>query len=120
MKIIMAAAECAPFAKAGGLADVMGALPKELSRLGHEIMVVIPKYSLIAEEYTAEFVLKESVEFSFKGHPKTFGIFEYSNSGVKFLFIENDSYFKRDQIYSEDDAERYAFFNLSGISFSLI
>ena len=66
MKIIMAAAECAPFAKAGGLADVMGALPKELSRLGHEIMVVIPKYSLIAEEYTAEFVLKESVELDRK------------------------------------------------------
>ena len=111
MKIIMAAAECAPFAKAGGLADVMGALPKELSRLGHEIIVIIPKYSLIAEEYTAEFILKESVEFSFKGQQKNFGVFEYSNSGVKFLFIENDSYFKRDQIYGEDDAERYAFFN---------
>lgn len=111
MKIIMAAAECAPFAKAGGLADVMGALPKELSRLGHEIIVIIPKYSLIAEEYTAEFILKESLEFSFKEQPKTFGVFEYSNSGVKFLFVENDSYFKRDQIYGEDDAERYAFFN---------
>ncbi|MDN3438992.1 glycogen synthase GlgA [Planococcus sp. APC 3900] len=112
MKIIMAAAECAPFAKAGGLADVMGALPKELSRLGHEIMVVIPKYSLIAEEYTAEFVLKESVEFSFKGHQKTFGVFQYNQAGVEFLFVENDSYFKRDQIYGQpDDAERYAFFN---------
>ncbi|MBD8015177.1 glycogen synthase [Planococcus wigleyi] len=112
MKIIMAAAECAPFAKAGGLADVMGALPKELSRLGHEIMVVIPKYSLIAEEYTAEFVLKESVEFSFKGHQKTFGVFQYDQAGVEFLFVENDSYFKRDQIYGQpDDAERYAFFN---------
>ncbi|MBF6633012.1 MAG: glycogen synthase [Planococcus sp. (in: Bacteria)] len=112
MKIIMAAAECAPFAKAGGLADVMGALPKELSRLGHEIMVVIPKYSLIAEEYTAEFVLKESVEFSFKGQQKTFGVFQYDQAGVEFLFVENDSYFKRDQIYGQpDDAERYAFFN---------
>lgn len=111
MKIIMAAAECAPFAKAGGLADVMGALPKELSRLGHEINVIVPKYSLISEEYAGEFVLKESVEFSFKGQQKSFGVFEYDQAGVKFLFVENDSYFKRDQIYGEDDAERYAFFN---------
>ncbi|MDQ0429793.1 starch synthase [Planomicrobium stackebrandtii] len=111
MKIIMAAAECAPFAKAGGLADVIGALPKELSRLGHEVNVIIPKYSLISEEYAGEFVLKESVEFSFKGQQKSFGVFEYDQAGVKFLFVENDSYFKRDQIYGEDDAERYAFFN---------
>lgn len=111
MKIVMAAAECAPFAKAGGLADVIGALPKELSRLGHEIIVIVPKYSLISEEYTAEFILKESIEFNFKGQQKTFGVFEYDHAGVKFLFVENDSYFKRDQIYGEDDAERYAFFN---------
>lgn len=112
MKIIMAAAECAPFAKAGGLADVMGALPKELSRLGHEINVIVPKYSLISEEYASEFVLKESLELDFKGQQKTFGVFEYNHAGVKFLFVENDSYFKRDQIYGQpDDSERYAFFN---------
>ena len=111
MKIIMAAAECAPFAKAGGLADVMGALPKELSRLGHEINVIVPKYSLISEKYTSEFVLKESIEFNFKEQQETFGVCEYNQAGVKFLFVENDSYFKREQIYGEDDAERYAFFN---------
>ncbi|TWT04336.1 glycogen synthase GlgA [Planococcus sp. CPCC 101016] len=112
MKIIMAAAECAPFAKAGGLADVIGALPKELSRLGHEINVIVPKYSVISEEYTAEFAFKESIEFSFKGQQKSFGVFEYDHADVKFLFVESDDYFKRDQIYGqEDDAERYAFFN---------
>lgn len=111
MKIIMAAAECAPFAKAGGLADVMGALPKELSRLGHEINVIVPKYSLISEKYSSEFILKESVEFNFKEQQETFGIYEYNQAGVRFLFVENDRYFKREQIYGEDDAERYAFFN---------
>ncbi len=111
MKIIMAAAECAPFAKAGGLADVMGALPKELSRLGHEINVIVPKYSLISEKYSSEFILKESVEFNFKEQQETFGIYEYNQAGVTFLFVENDRYFKREQIYGEDDAERYAFFN---------
>ncbi|MBT2570683.1 glycogen synthase GlgA [Planococcus sp. ISL-110] len=112
MKIIMAAAECAPFAKAGGLADVMGALPKELSRLGHEVNVIVPKYSLISEEYVSGFVLKESLEFDFKGQQKTFRVFEYDHADVKFLFVENDDYFKRDQIYAQaDDSERYAFFN---------
>ncbi|WP_394120922.1 glycogen synthase GlgA [Planococcus donghaensis] len=112
MKIIMAAAECAPFAKAGGLADVMGALPKELSRLGHEISVIVPKYSLISEEYTSEFHLQETIEFDFKSQQSIFGVYEYAHSGVKFLFVENDSYFKRDKIYGQqDDAERYAFFN---------
>ncbi|WP_142827453.1 glycogen synthase [Planococcus soli] len=112
MKIIMAAAECAPFAKAGGLADVIGALPKELSRLGHEVNVIVPKYSLISEEYASEFVRKESLEFDFKGLPETFGVFEYEHAGVKFLFVENDKYFQRDQIYGQaDDSERYAFFN---------
>lgn len=112
MKIVMAAAECAPFAKAGGLADVLGALPKELSRLGHEITVIIPKYSLIADQYTSEFVQKESIEMPFKGQQKTFRVFEYAQTGVNYLFMEYDDYFKRDQIYGQsDDAERYAFFN---------
>ncbi|ANU09053.1 glycogen synthase [Planococcus antarcticus DSM 14505] len=112
MKIIMAAAECAPFAKAGGLADVMGALPKELSRLGHELNVIVPKYSLISEEYISEFALKESLEFDFKGQQMSFRVLEYNHAGVKFLFVENDDYFKRDQIYGQvDDSERYAFFN---------
>ncbi len=112
MKIVMAAAECAPFAKAGGLADVMGALPKELSRLGHEIIVVIPKYSLISEEYTAEFTLKKSIDMNFKGQQQSFQLFGYEHSGVNYLFVEKETYFKRDHIYGQpDDAERYAFFN---------
>ncbi len=112
MKIVMAAAECAPFAKAGGLADVIGALPKELSRLGHELLVIIPKYGVISDEYTAEFTVKKSVSIDFKGQQHFFQVFEYEQAGVSYLFVEKDDYFKRDQIYRQsDDAERYAFFN---------
>ncbi|MGE6413193.1 glycogen synthase [Planococcus kocurii] len=114
MKVIMAAAECAPFAKAGGLADVIGALPKELSRLGHDITVIIPKYSLISEQYASKFILKESIEVHFKGRQLPFRLFEYKQAGVTYLFVENDDYFKREQIYGQkDDSERYAFFNRS-------
>lgn len=117
MKIVMAAAECAPFAKAGGLADVIGALPRELARLGHEVQVIIPKYSLIHERYQQQFRLAGTHSFSFKGEEKTYSIYEYVAHGVQFLFLENDAYFERDSIYGSDDAERYAFFSRAVLNF---
>ncbi|MBT2581438.1 glycogen synthase GlgA [Planococcus sp. ISL-109] len=116
MKIVMAAAECAPFAKAGGLADVIGALPRELTRLGHEVRVILPKYSLIQECYQQHFTLKEQNSFSFKGE-QHYAVYEYEAHGVRFLFLENDAYFERDSIYGPDDAERYAFFSRAVLDF---
>src|SRR5690606_3849193 len=104
MKIVMAAAECAPFAKAGGLADVIGALPQELARLGHEVQVIIPKYSLIHERYQQQFRKVEEYSFEFKDEKKNYAIHELNMHGVEFLFLENDSYFERDSIYGPDDA----------------
>lgn len=51
-KILFVASEAVPFIKTGGLADVMGALPKTLSKMGYDVRVVIPKYSGIKPEYT--------------------------------------------------------------------
>nr|WP_316047324.1 glycogen/starch synthase [Planococcus glaciei] len=75
MKIVMAAAECVPFVKTGGLADVMGALPKELVALGHEVTVILPKYSLIPEEYKSEFSLFGEIQVPFKGEQNTHTLF---------------------------------------------
>lgn len=112
MKIAMAAAECAPFVKTGGLADVMGALPKALTELGHEVMVILPKYTLISAKYDKEFQFKGNLEVPFKGQKDIYSLFEYHMNGVQFLFVENDAYYARDQIYSQaDDAERFAFFS---------
>ena len=112
MKIAMAAAECTPFVKTGGLADVMGALPKALAELGHEVIVVLPKYTLIPGEYETDFKFREEIEVPFKGRRKKYKIFDYQLNGVQFIFVENDDYFARDQIYSQaDDAERFAFFS---------
>ncbi|MBZ5200823.1 glycogen synthase GlgA [Planomicrobium chinense] len=112
MKIVMAAAECVPFVKTGGLADVMGALPKELVALGHEVTVILPKYSLIPEEYKNEFSLFGEIQVPFKGQQNTHTLFEYVLKGVRYVLVENDSYFAREQIYSQpDDGERFAFFN---------
>lgn len=112
MKIMMAAAECAPFVKTGGLADVMGALPKALAELGHEVMVVLPKYTLISAEYEEKLKLKRELEVPFKGQKGIYNVFEYEMDGVQFIFVENGAYYGRDQIYSQaDDAERFAFFS---------
>ncbi|MGK7378838.1 glycogen synthase GlgA [Planococcus sp. 1R117A] len=112
MKIVMAAAECVPFVKTGGLADVMGVLPKELVALGHDVLVILPNYSLIPKEYKNEFLLKEEVEVPFKGGNTHCKLYEYELQGVHYVLVENEDYFARDQIYSQhDDGERFAFFN---------
>ncbi|MGI2328669.1 glycogen synthase GlgA [Planococcus sp. YIM B11945] len=112
MKIVMAAVECAPFVKVGGLADVIGALPKELVKLGHEVAVMLPKYSLIPEKYEEDFELIGEVEIFFKHETKTCSIFEYQLDGVRYFFLGNDGYYNRDRVYwHTDDAERYAFFS---------
>ncbi|MGX7593905.1 glycogen synthase [Planococcus plakortidis] len=117
MKIVMAAAECAPFAKAGGLADVIGALPQELARLGHEVQVIIPKYSLIHDRYQQQFFKMGEYSFKFKDKEKNYAIHRFEANDVQFLFLENDSYFERDSIYGPDDAERYAFFSRAVLDF---
>ena len=54
MHIVFAASECVPFAKTGGLADVVGALPPELVKLGHEVTVYLPLYASVHEHLTGE------------------------------------------------------------------
>ncbi|HSJ37113.1 MAG TPA: glycogen synthase GlgA [Planococcus sp. (in: firmicutes)] len=114
MKIIMAAAECVPFAKTGGLADVIGALPKELTEYGHDVTVFMPKYGLIPEKFVKEFSLLEEIAVPFSGEQKKCAVFQYRNENVRYLFLGNPEYYERSQIYSQaDDGERFGFFNIA-------
>lgn len=114
MKIIMAAAECVPFAKTGGLADVIGALPKELANNNHDVTVFLPKYSLIAEEFTEHFSLLEEISVPFGEETKKCGVYLYNDENIRYLFLENQQYFGRSQIYGEpDDGERFNFFSIA-------
>lgn len=118
MKIVMAAAECIPFVKTGGLADVIGSLPKELVALGHNVTVVLPKYSLIPEQYTTGFSIETTLEVPFKGQSHSCNFHSCEFDGVHFVFVENDGYYARDQIYSQpDDAERFAFLNFAVLTY---
>ncbi|MBY0097212.1 glycogen synthase GlgA [Mesobacillus maritimus] len=112
MKVLFAVAECVPFIKSGGLADVAGALPKELQGIGTDVRVILPKYQLIPDEYKKQ--MKKIAEFSVAvGWRNQYcGIEELELDGVTYYFIDNEYYFKRSQMYGDfDEGEQFAYFN---------
>jgi len=111
MKVLFVASEAAPFIKTGGLADVMGALPKALQALGVETALVIPNYEGISEEYKSrmETVYTGTVDLSWRN--QYMGVQKLVADGIPVYFIDNEYYFKREKLYGfDDDAERFAFF----------
>jgi starch synthase len=112
VKILFAVSECVPFIKSGGLADVAGALPKELQGLGTDVRVMLPKYQLIPDEYKKQ--MKKIAEFnvSVGWRNQYCGIEELEIDGVIYYFIDNEYYFKRSQMYGDfDEGEQFAYFN---------
>ncbi|MDR2533059.1 MAG: glycogen synthase [Oscillospiraceae bacterium] len=115
MKILYAASEAQPFAASGGLADVAGSLPKALVKEGHECAVVMPYYkNTIKPEHQKKITFLTSFNVPVGWRAQYCGVFTYdAPDGVKYFFLDNEYYFKRDfGIYGYyDDAERYAFFS---------
>lgn len=111
MKILYAASEAAPFAKSGGLADVAGALPKELLRDGIDCRVVMPLYGNIKFRETMEYMTHFKVPVGWR--MQHCGVFTTVRDGVTFYFLDNEYYFKRGKaLYGYyDDGERFAFFS---------
>src|SRR5687767_14796626 len=93
MRILMVASEAVPFAKTGGLADVIGALPRALARLGHEVDVVIPRYRGLAGERLAEM----SVALGAQRSDAT--VYAVTGNSVRMLLIDQPAYFDRDYLY---------------------
>ncbi len=118
MKILFVASECVPFCKTGGLADVIGALPKELRKKRHDVRIILPKYKTIRGQ---EFGLKETgehVDIPVNGRLETADIrTAKSDKGVKVYFVNHDGYFGRSGLYQQggldysDNAERFSFFS---------
>ena len=111
MKVLFVASEAAPFIKTGGLADVMGALPKALQALGVETALVIPNYEGVGEAYknAMETVYEGFVDLSWRN--QYMGVKKLVQDGIPVYFIDNEYYFKRDRLYGyDDDAERFAYF----------
>ena len=111
MNILFLTSEAVPFIKTGGLADVAGALPKELVKKGVDIRVVLPLHKGIGEAYRQkmEKVTEFYVDLDWK-HQYA-GIYELKWDGVIYYFIDNLEYFDRDSLYGYgDDAERYIYY----------
>jgi starch synthase len=113
MKILYVSTEGTPFAKAGGLADVIGALPYAVAQKGHDTAIMMPYYKSIRDKWKYEVKYLTSTIVTVGWRKQYAGIFYLNHKGVTVYFIDNEFYFGTDKIYSYGDyeAERTAFFN---------
>ena len=116
-KILFVASEAQPFCATGGLADVCGSLPKEVVKEdpSFDIRTIIPMYSNIPNCFRKDFKYIGHIYVTLSWRKEYCGVFEYDYEGIKYYFIDNEKYFKRDggEYGYFDDAERFAFFSRS-------
>ncbi len=114
-KILFAASECVPFVKTGGLADVVGSLPKSLDRKQFDVRVVIPNYHAIPEEYRN----KMKTLYYFQMDNRIYaGIKSLELDGITYYFVDNEQYFGGLVPYYDmfQDLERFAYFSKAVLS----
>lgn len=113
-KILFTASEAFPFAVSGGLGDVIGALPKTLSKIeGNDVRVILPLYGKISEELRSRMTFLCAITVAVGWRNQYCGVFSMEMDGVTWYFIDNEYYFKRgSRLYGDyDDGERFAFFS---------
>ncbi len=111
MKVLFAASEAVPFAKTGGLADVIGSLPKELVKQGLDVRVMLPKYGDIPAQFTQKMETIATFTLRMGWRELYCGILKLEHEGITFYFVDHENYFLRSGCYGyNDDAERFAFF----------
>lgn len=112
LHVVFASAEAAPFVKTGGLGDVAGSLPAALVRAGANVVVMVPKYATIAEEYKNRMTHAGSFYVPLGWRNEYCGLERLDIDGVTYLFLDNEHYFGRSYPYGFfDDGERFAFFS---------
>ncbi len=111
MKILYVASEAAPFCKTGGLADVAGSLPPALAANGDQVAAILPLYSQIGQTWREKMTFVGNIYVDLAWRHEYCGLFSLKYKGVKWYFVDNERYFRRDRLYGEyDDGERFAFF----------
>ena len=110
MNILFISTEAEPFAKSGGLGDVIGSLPKELNKLGADARVMLPLYKSIRKKYLNQMVFVKDITVKLSWRTQYCGIFRMEHEGVVYYFLDNEQYFTRDAYYGYyDDGERFAY-----------
>ncbi len=112
-KILFAASEAVPFIKTGGLADVVGSLPKYFNKEYFDIRVIIPKYMCIPEKFRNKMQYKAHFYMDFNWQQQYVGLLEMEYEGVHFYFVDNEYYFQGMKPYGNiyEDLEKFAFFS---------
>lgn len=107
MHIVFAASECVPFAKTGGLADVVGALPPELVKLGHEVTVYLPLYAGVRRHIVSEWrYAARSITIPFEHYNRFVGIVDGGKrTGVQYFFVDCPELFDRQDLYGPKEGE---------------
>ena len=114
MKIVYLASEVAPFYKSGGLADVLGALPKKIQELGHEVSIIMPKYDVIPLKYLEKLEWVARLE----SHGEIFNLVRYPDEKINYYFIENKALYERGHVYGDFDEDvQYAMFSELALRF---
>lgn len=110
--ILFVASECVPFIKTGGLADVVGALPKYLDKERYDVRVMVPNYMAIPAKYKEQMQYKTHFYMELAWRSQYVGVLEAVVDGITFYFIDNEYYFSGDKPYGNihEDIEKFAFF----------
>lgn len=117
-KVLFASSECVPFIKTGGLADVVGSLPKCFDKEYYDVRVILPKYSCMAQKWKDMMKYKTHFYMDFAGKSQYVGVLETVYDGVTFYFIDNEYYFTGDKPYTDHhwDIEKFMFFDRAALS----
>ena len=117
-KILFAASEAVPFIKTGGLADVVGSLPKCFDKDYFDVRVMIPKYLCIKQEWRDRMQYVDHFYMDYLGQSRYVGILQYVHEGITFYFIDNESYFNGEKPYGDWywDLEKFCFFCRAALS----
>jgi len=115
-KILMAAAEIAPLAKVGGLADVVGSLPPALAKLGVDVRLIMPLYGSIDKKKFKIKKIFSDIRILSAGQNIKINIHQTSLQGIKIYFIDNKKYFSHPEVYFGNNSERFLFFSLAALT----
>ena len=117
-RILFAASEAVPFIKTGGLADVVGSLPKCFDKRYFDVRVIIPKYLCIKQEWRGKMQYVDHFYMDYLGQSRYVGILQYVYEGITFYFIDNESYFNGPKPYGDWywDLEKFCFFCRAALS----
>ncbi|MBQ9990693.1 MAG: glycogen synthase GlgA [Lachnospiraceae bacterium] len=118
-KILFVASEGVPFIKTGGLADVVGSLPKCIDKEYYDVRVIIPKYTCMKQEWKDKLIYKNHFYMDFHWRNVYVGILEAEVDGITYYFIDNEGYFGGFRPYGDDvlyEIEKFAFFSKAALS----